>query len=194
MRTANYQAVALLGLDRDENLFLDGDGWQARYVPAVQQRGPFSLGLHQAPGDGAAGPMIQVDLDHPRIGTDEGERLFLPHGGNSPYLEQVSRLLRRIYAGLEQTGPMFAAFEQAALLRPVALRIALNDAESYNLEDVQQSTRSGSPKLGGGQLERLHAAGFLRSAFMAAASLANVSRLIELKNRRVASSQTLSLD
>jgi len=56
----NYQAVALLGLDRDENLFLDGDGWQARYVPAVQRCGPFSLGLRQSPGDGAAGPMIQV--------------------------------------------------------------------------------------------------------------------------------------
>ena len=79
---------------------------------------------------------------------------------------------------------MFAAFEQAALLRPVTLRIALNDAESYNLEDVHAIDEERLAKLDGGQLERLHAAGFLRPAFMAAASLANVSRLIELKNRR----------
>jgi hypothetical protein len=37
--SGDYQAVALLGLDRDENLFLDETGWNARYVPAVQQRG-----------------------------------------------------------------------------------------------------------------------------------------------------------
>jgi len=32
--------VALLGLDLDNNLFLDDDGgWHASYVPAVRQRG-----------------------------------------------------------------------------------------------------------------------------------------------------------
>ena len=46
----NIQAVALLGLDRDENLFLDGEGWHARYVPAVQRCGPFSIGLHPCSG------------------------------------------------------------------------------------------------------------------------------------------------
>src|SRR4029078_4512110 len=40
-----YQCVALLGLDRDENLFLGEDGWLSRYVPALQQRGPFSIAL-----------------------------------------------------------------------------------------------------------------------------------------------------
>uniref|UniRef100_UPI0025F8E060 SapC family protein n=1 Tax=uncultured Caulobacter sp. TaxID=158749 RepID=UPI0025F8E060 len=42
-----WQAVALLGLDRDENLFLDETGWNARYVPAVQRRGPFSIALQR---------------------------------------------------------------------------------------------------------------------------------------------------
>ena len=42
-----FQAVALLGLDRDENLFLEGEAWQARYVPAVQARGPFSIALQE---------------------------------------------------------------------------------------------------------------------------------------------------
>ena len=32
----NLQAVALLGLDKDENLFLDGDAWKGRYVPIPQ--------------------------------------------------------------------------------------------------------------------------------------------------------------
>src|SRR5688572_1104324 len=57
----HYQAVALLGLDRDENLFLGAEGWNARYVPAALQRGPFSIVL-QAAQAGTA-PMIHIDLD-----------------------------------------------------------------------------------------------------------------------------------
>ena len=49
--SAQTFAVALLGLDADQNLFLEGEGWNARYVPAVQARGPFSIGL-QRNGDG----------------------------------------------------------------------------------------------------------------------------------------------
>ena len=191
----NYQAVALLGLDRDENLFLDGGGWQARYVPAVQRCGPFSIGLHKAQDDGVSEPKIQLDLDHPRIAMDEGERLFLPHGGNSPYLEAVSGVLRRIYGGLDMVGPMFAAFDRASLLRPVTLNIALNDAESYSLADFHAIDETRLAGLDGPELEQLNkTGGFLRLAFMASASLANVGRLIDLKNRRSASSQTLSLD
>ena len=29
-------------LDKGENLFLDKDGWNARYVPAIQRRGPLA--------------------------------------------------------------------------------------------------------------------------------------------------------
>ena len=40
-RDANgeMQALALLGLDRDENLFLADGRWNARYVPAALERG-----------------------------------------------------------------------------------------------------------------------------------------------------------
>ena len=82
-----------------------------------------------------------------------------------------------------------------ALLRPVTLKIALNDAESYNLEDfhaIDEARLAGLDGAAAGATAR--GRWFLRPAFMAAASLANVGRLIELKNRRAASSQTLSLD
>ena len=69
-----YYSVALLGLDRDENLFLGGDGWQGRYVPALLQRGPFSIGVSgQGPnGEPLGEPMIHIDLDDPRVSRSEG--------------------------------------------------------------------------------------------------------------------------
>ena len=180
------QSVALLGLDRDENLFLDGSGWHARYIPAAQERGPFSIGLSERRGvdQSPPEPMIHVDLDHPRISRSEGEPLFLTHGGNAPVLEHFARVLRIIYAGLEISGPMFAAFEEAGLIEPVQLEIKLSETEQYNVSDYYTVAADRLAALDGAALERLNSGGFLRLAFLAASSLGNVSRLIEIKNQR----------
>jgi hypothetical protein len=182
----DFQSIALLGLDKDENLFLGEGGWRARYVPAVQRRGPFSIGLREqhVGGEPLAEPMIHVDLDDPRVGAVEGEILFLPHGGTAPYLERVTEALRLIYTGLEVGKAMFAAFEALELIRPVALEAQLSDEEHYLLPDFHTIAEDRLAGLDGAGLARLHEGGFLRAAFLAAASLGNVSRLIDLKNRR----------
>ena len=187
-----FQSVALLGLDRDENLFLDAEGWQARYVPAVQRRGPFMIGFQEREdvGEVRREPMIHVDLDHSRISATEGEPIFLPQGGNSLYLEHVAALLRLIHQGLEVSEPMFAAFEALDLIRPVAVEVQLDDAEQYVLPDFLTIDEARLAELDGAALNGLHREGFLRAAFMAAASLGNVSRLIDLKNRRRAAVTT----
>lgn len=183
-----FQAVALLGLDRGENLFLDDAGWHARYVPAVQQRGPFLIGLHRGEG-GDAGepePMVHVDLDHPRISTTEGEPVFLRHGGNSPYLEHAGRMLRIIYEGAELATPMFAAFEQAGLIESMEVEVNLDERVKYKLPDFFTIDQDRLAALDGDALERLNRAGYLQLAMLVMTSLGNMNWLIERKNRRLA--------
>lgn len=186
-----FHSVVLLGLDRDENLFLKDDAWLARYVPALHQRGPFSIGLHRSKDDDAEGePMIHVDLNHARVMTDdqivagEGQKVFLEHGGNSPYLDAVTEVLRRIHAGVTTNDPMFAAFEAEGLIEPVTLEIAIDDTMQYTLDDLHTISAARMAGLDGAALARLHEGGFLGPAFWVAASLANVSRLIDLKIAR----------
>ena len=177
-------AIALLGLDADENLFLDGERWNARYVPAVQARGPFSIGL-QRNEDGTPGEaMIHVDLDDPRVGSDEaGLPVFLAQGGNAPYLNKIVEVLRTISEGLEIEPAVVAAFSEFELLQPVQLQIQIDDSRRYDLVDFLRLDSGRLAALDGAALERLHRAGFLGLAFAAAASLGNISQLIELKNR-----------
>lgn len=174
-----WHAAAMLGLDAGENLFLRPDGvWDARYVPAVRQVGPFKFG----PGaDPQAGPMIHVDLDHPRVGRTEGAPLFLPHGGHAPYLEHMVRVLRAAHVGLEIAGPMFAAFEAHGLIEPLQMQITVDEGLTYDVEDAHRISPEGLAALSGEALRELHAAGWLRLAFMLSASLGNVPRLIDLK-------------
>lgn len=181
-----FRSVALLGLERNENLFLDDDGWRASYVPAVLARGPFAIGFreHQVDGELCREPVIHVDLDHPRISETEGEPVFLPHGGHSPYLERINAILRAIYDGVAVSERMFAAFESLALIEPVKVEIRLSDTEQYNLSNYYTISSERLAELDGASLETLNRAGFLQGAFLVMASLANVTRLIDIRNRR----------
>ena len=159
----NYFCVVLMGLDKGENLFLAGDRWNANYVPAL---------------------VIHVDLDNPRVSKTEGEPLFLAQGGNAPYLQHVSQVLRVIAIGDEMTKPMFEAFDQAGLIEPVSLDLKLDDHTEYKVPDLFTLSEERLAALEGEMLERLHKGGFLRAAYLVLASLSNVNRLINMKNAK----------
>lgn len=181
------QAVALLGLDRDENLFLDGPEWRARYVPAIQRRGPFSIGLRSAQTPGSEPDAnINVDLDHPRItGADgAGEAVFRRHGGATPYLDTITVALADIYEGLKAVGPMFEAFDAAGLIEPVAIDVTTAAGVRYDLEDIFTVSRERLAALDGAALERLHRGGWLTLAIHVVSSLSNLGRLVEMKDAR----------
>jgi hypothetical protein len=183
---AGLQAYALLGLDRDENLFLDGDRWTSAYVPAYQRRGPFSIGVTGAGqhGTDTGEPMVHVDLDDPRVGAPDGLPVFRDHGGNAPLLNHVTDVLRVIYQGLESAPTIYGAWQDAGLLQSITLQVSLDDETRYDLPDLLTVNREAVAALSGEALERLHRAGLLEGAVLAAASLGNMQRLIELKNMK----------
>lgn len=183
-REAELHAYALLGLDRDENLFLADQRWTSRYVPASLRRGPFSIGMaRSAAGAEPGNPMIHVDMDDPRVGVGEGEGfpLFLEHGGNAPYLDHMAGVLRLLYQEMEAAPAVYAAFDKAELLAPVTLSIDVSDERRYTVPDVFVIDVERLATLAGESLERLHRLGLLRLATLAVASLGNVASLIARK-------------
>ena len=181
-----FQAFALLGLETDENLYLDETGWNARYVPAIQARGPFSIALRDA-GNGQSEPMIMVDTGHPRVSRKEGDPLFLAHGGNAPALERAVSALRTLHAGMAVSDAMFAAFHAAGVLAPVNIEIKLDDGVTYTLADFFSVSQEGLARLDAATLENLNRSGFLALTFCVIHSTGNIRRLIEMKTRRLAS-------
>jgi hypothetical protein len=177
-----YRATVLLGLEADENLYLDGTRWDARYIPALMSRGPFSIGV-PAPGE-AGEPMIHVDLSHPRISRERGAPVFLDHGGNAPLLDQVAGVLQRIYIGTQVGPAMFAAFEQHDLIEPIELRIETDEGRRYTVPDCYTIAQDRLAALDGAALAALHRDDFLRLAVWVASSLGNVAGLVERKRRR----------
>ncbi|RZL83562.1 MAG: peptide ABC transporter permease [Sphingomonas sp.] len=182
------EAYVLLGLDRDENLFLEDGRWTSDYVPAVQRRGPFSVGIGRSASDDAGGsegdPLVYIDRDDPRVGADDGLPLFLEHGGNAPLLDHIASVLRVLHEGVATAPAIYAELEAAGLLQPVDIQISLSEEEGYELPDLLTVDQSALAALSGEQLETLHRSGLLRAATMAASSLGNIQYLIDRKNRK----------
>jgi hypothetical protein len=181
-----FQTVALLGFDKGENLLLRNGHWQARHVPVLHQRGPFMIGFQSREADGETRrePVIYVDLDDPRVGQADGYPLFLSQGGNAPYLEHVTHVLRAISLGMEAERQMFDAFEAAGLIEPASLDIRIDEHTVYQVPDIYSISEQKLAALDGETLAQLHQSGFLRLAYFVLSSLSNVNRLIELKNEK----------
>lgn len=181
-----YQAVALLGFDSGENLFLNGDRWTSRYIPAVLERGPFTIGLNRQADQAQNEPMINIDLDHPAVGVEQGAPLFLKHGGNAPYLEHVAGVLRRLHAGAQIRKSFFDAMERLGLIEPVNIEGEFKEGMTFKIPGFSAISIDRLNELDADALYQLNRSGHLYAAHMMVASLNNIGRLIEMKGRKVA--------
>ncbi|KXI30730.1 SapC family protein [Paraglaciecola hydrolytica] len=184
----NFFATTLLGLQQNENLFLDPtteSGWAARYIPANIARGPFLIGFQRQQNDNEQQTaVIHIDVDHPRVNEEQGQALFLEQGGNSPYLEYISKVLNIAHQGMTVNDLMFTAFKQFELIEPVKIEIDLDNGQKHRLTGNFTINESKLQALTADQLMQLNKAGFLQLAFAVVFSMTNIRKLIELKNRQ----------
>lgn len=185
--SGQWQAVAVLGFDARENLYLQEGQWNAGYLPGAIARGPFLIGFQQQNIDGESRnePVIHVDMDHPRVGIQEGEPVFLAHGGNTPYLEHITAVLRGIRDGIAIAPEMFAAFDAEGLIVPMPMEVQLNGQHRVALKGLHGIDRERLAALGSEALHRLHRAGYLEGAYLLLASMHNLRRLMAEKQRRI---------
>jgi len=179
-----FHPLALLGLREDENLFVGEAGWEVPYLPLAIERKPFLIGA----ADGE--PTVHVDMDSPRIvGEGEGEAVFKEYGGNTPYLERISSVLRALHEGLQQNPSFSARLLALDLLEPFTLDATLRDGTPLRLEGLYQINEERLRALDGATLEALNRSGALEAIHMVIASGAHFRDLIERTERRHAAGQ-----
>ena len=176
----SFQAVALLGLQPGQNLFLGPEGWDAAYIPLALQRQPFLIGR-----DGQ-GLQVHVDLDSPRLSRSEGEPLFLPQGGTTPYLQQVSAILGAIHEGVQQADDFLRALLANDLLEPFVLQTQDAQGQQQSLSGFYTLHEERLAALDAASLAELHQQGHLHAAYMMLASQSQFRSLIDRQARVLA--------
>lgn len=180
-----FQATALLGLNKDENLYLNPayrSGWAANYIPAAIVKGPFLIGMQSEDEESGKNPVVHIDLDHPKVSEQDGYPLFLEHGGTSPYLDHIASVLKIIHEGMATQDIMFSAFSELDLIEPVTIDIDLNNGEKRQLVGNYTINEEKLASLSGDKLEQLSKRGFLPLAYAVIASMTNIRKLIKIKN------------
>jgi hypothetical protein len=170
-----FSALALMGFEPGENLFLDGDTWQAAHKPMALAIQPFLIGRART-ADASA--QVHIDVGHPRVSDDgEGMRVFDESGQPTPYLEQAIAMLEELDEGHRGGEAFFAALDRYDLLEPFALDIALGEGREHRLVGYHLIDESKLRALEPAAVGELHAAGHLLPLFMALASLGNLAKL-----------------
>jgi len=179
--TGGFFAAAVMGFEADQNLFLQDNGWDAPYIPAMVQRQPFLIATGGG-GDNAT-PVVSLDLDHPRVSQDEGEALFDIEGDSTEFLNQKIALLDKLHRGLQHGSGFIDALLQHELLEQITLDIAFNDGSKKSVQGFYCIAEERLYQLKGDVLESLNQAGYLQPVFMAVASMSRMRDIIERRNR-----------
>ena len=184
LETGKFSALALMGFENEENLFLDEGRWDARYRPMAMAIQPFLVGRPQ--DDGLA--QVHIDLAHPRIAPPgEGVGLFDEMGQPTPHLEKVAAMLGDLDEGYRASEGFFDALERHDLIEPLAVDVELGDGSKHRLVGYHIINEDRLVALDGAALGELHQAGHLMPIFMALASLSNLSELARRKDGRLQS-------
>ncbi|MEM1410992.1 MAG: SapC family protein [Pseudomonadota bacterium] len=183
-KTGEVMAVALLGLEKGENLFLTDEGWDASYIPLNILRQPLLVGYQEQQdyGETVREPVVSVDMDSPRVSEQEGESLFLEHGGNSDYLEHMSGMLKLLLEGSHRAKAFYELLDEYGLLESFVLDAQLDDGSEHRLSGFHAIREEGVRKLNAEQLKDLNDRGYLEAIYMAIASQSHLADLMERKN------------
>jgi hypothetical protein len=183
-----FVAHAILGFEKDENLFVEGDRWISAHVPATLAHGPFSLGYIRAEdgGDTPAGIKVMIDEQHPRLRAD-GQPVFLPLGGETPYLQGIKRVLQTVDAGLRADRLFYRELVAMDLLEEVKIEISVFPELRYDFSGYHTINQQKLAALNAEELLRLHRTGLLGPVYFLISSLGNFQKLVNLKIARLQS-------
>jgi hypothetical protein len=177
-----FRPVALLGLDAGVNLFINHDGkWQGSYVPAIIRRYPFAL----AGTDKEGQYTICIDEGSELVSTGEGSALFDEKGEPTEIVNNVKRYLSELQQ-MDALTKEFVKFAAAHnLLTPLNMRVRENDrvkniAGCYVINEERLNNLSDELFL------EIRAKRYLPAIYAQLVSLAQIERLLNLKEERAA--------
>jgi hypothetical protein len=183
--SGRFEPVALLGFQRNENLFYRGGQWDVAYVPLQIQRQPFSLIPRRvdASAGGQSSLDIAIDLSSPQIQTEGGERLFLEDGQPSKYLQDISSMLQALVNGTTEAYAFTGRLAELNLLEPVRIDVEFVDRSEAKLQGLYWIASAVLKALPAAQLAELRDREYLEWMYFQMASLSHLSSLVARKNR-----------
>lgn len=183
-----FVAMALLGMDNRQNLFVTPDGvWERGcYLPAYVRRYPFCM--TRVVTDGKTQPQRVACIEKEAL-NEQGEALCDAAGADLPAWAARKKLLFEFEADLARTEEMCETLGKLGLIEPFTMQAVPNEGKGVpvSMTGLSRVNEDKLNALDGDRLKELAQKGALARVYLHLASLANFSRLLD---RRVAAGAT----
>jgi len=181
-----FRPVVLLGLDADENLFVDKTGkWQASYVPAIIRRYPFALARTDKEGQFT----VCIDEGSPLVNEEEGNALFDENGAPTAVVENVKRYLGELQQ-MDAISQAFCRFlSEHNMFSPLNMKVR-DDNRVKNITGCYVINEDRLNNLSDDRFNEMRTKRYLPAIYAQLISLGQVDRLIMLKDERAAGDKT----
>ena len=181
----NYLAMAVLGLENQQNLFVAPDGgWDAAvYLPAYVRRYPFCM--TRVTVDGREQPE-RVACVEKRALSERGEALHDAKGEPLPVWEERKKLLFEYEADLLRSEEMCRELAQLQLLETFTMQAVPNQGAPVAMSGLYRVAEEKLATLAPEKLQELTQKGILARIYSHLISLSNFGRLLD---RRTALAQ-----
>lgn len=168
--------VALLGLKKNQNLFVDKNGkWNADYIPAYARRYPFILATPDSKKNQFT---VCIDESYPGFNTaKEGQPLFNAKGEDGPVLKQAVDFLKDYQAHVRLTEAFCKGLLELEILEPVQANVALKSGQKLSIAGFQCVSRKKLKELAPKKLTDLLKSDQLELIYCHLQSLNNVNNL-----------------
>jgi hypothetical protein len=174
--------AALLGVRHGENLYVDDDRWDARYVPAYIRRYPFLT----AALPGADGVNVLVDEAWSGLGMDAGEPLFEDGGAPAPALRRAMDFLERYEHEAERTKAFCERLARLGVLKEMKADATLPNGEKIAVDGFSTVDEARLRAFPDDTVLELWKNGMLMLIQMHLVSIINIRHLVNRKAVRVA--------
>lgn len=175
-----YKPVALIGLQPEENLFLDADDrWQASYIPASIRRYPFALVKTPTEGEFS----IYLDAESNNLKETEGEAIFEEKDQFSESFTKLTEMLKEHQISDVLTQDFCQRLQDLDLLAPLKIGYQIGD-QGHNLEGCFVLNEQAFNELSDDDFAEFRQRGYLPAIYAQGISMGQVERLIGLKQKQ----------
>ena len=179
----SFLAMAILGLEAKQNLFVDAKGaWDpAAYVPAYVRRHPFCMARVTLEGKDQLDRIVCVETS---AIDPEGEALYDEKGGELPAWDGRRALLFEFEADLARTADMCSTLQGLGLLEPFRMQAVPRNEAPLAMTGLHRVSEQKLAELPAAELKPLMQNGVLARVYAHVLSQLNFQRLLDRRAAR----------
>ncbi|EJF07418.1 SapC [Thiovulum sp. ES] len=131
-----FSAIAILGADKDKNLFIDKNGkWLTRYIPSMIRLYPFAFSKASADAKTIS---IAYDTESKLVNAKKGETFFKDDQTLSVYGEKIKNGAEELYNDISVLKNITKELERLQLLTPIDISFGKKDKAQHRITGIYQ--------------------------------------------------------